>query len=90
MTVRVEVADAPAATARVVGFKDTVGPDDLTARLTFPEKPVLVRVTVDELEDPMGMVKLTGFAASLRLPLTTTVIRTERISDPLVPVTVIE
>ncbi len=64
--------------------------DTAEVRLMGPVKPLrLVRVIVEVPDDPVGMSRVTGFAEILKSAVgtTVTVMVTEWIREPLIPVT---
>jgi len=97
--VSVTVPEPPADKARFDALKDVVGSEGespavtlvgvtLAARPKLPEKPLmLASVSVDWLEEAIGIVSEVGFAIMLKSTMWT--LRTvERVRFPLLPVTV--
>ena len=96
-TVRIDVPVPPADRVTLLVLRLVVGPDGFMAetRLTVPVKPLrLVIVMVDVADDPAWIVRLVGFAVTVKScgggGGTTAVIVATCESDPLVPVTVTE
>ncbi len=97
--VNVTVPELPADKARFDALKDAVGSEGESpavtlvgvtraARPKLPEKPLmLASVSVDWLEEPIGIVSEVGFAIMLKSTMCTLRI-VERVRFPLLPVTV--
>jgi hypothetical protein len=92
LTLRMEFAEPPDVMPTLVGFKDTVRPEEgetVSARVIVPMNPfALEKVIVDEPEWPTAIPRLAGLAVTAKsVTLTITVVECTR--EPDVPVIVI-